>query len=176
MTELNDVSFQIVDPKNHPDKKSKFDQFFASVHSLRTVKLSISCWELSECNCNFWHKHYKCFHIVMCAYREPKCQFKFDSIILLLPCERKANRGRKRKAKQALIRQSINNETTQIGIIENDDDHTDTDDQGDINANNAKKQKTLDKDTNDKPKCTMCGEYLMKKRVFYCPNKCSKKK
>ena len=135
------------------------------------VKLNTSCWELSECNCNFWQKNYKCFHIVMCAYREPSCSFKFDAILLLLPCERTKKKGRKKNLTPALTRQSIDNEATQIGINYSDEEMNDTQ----VVSKKAKLSENTEKDKATPRICQICGSNLKKALHFYCPNECLKK-
>ncbi len=200
---IKDCNFTLQDKNNHPKHLDKFDQFFVAVNKIRMVKLNLQCWEQSECNCNFWNKNYKCFHIVLCAFRETKCKFNFDDILLLLPCEKKKSRGAKSKSKPALLRQSLEHTTaTNVILEENQNDSTTNDSmtnfiEDDIVVNKenqppSKKQKinqtnqmnsSLSKKQNIQTsqiassqlmKCPNCNQVLSKARYFYCRS-CSKK-
>jgi hypothetical protein len=76
-----------------------------TTHSIRVVKLNKDEWKLSECTCSDWHKSYKCHHVIATAVRMNLANFQ--PIFMSLPMERKITRGRKKAAKPALMRQSI---------------------------------------------------------------------
>ena len=137
---IKDCNFILQEKNNHPKHLDKFDQFFLAVNKIRMVKLNLDCWELSECNCNFWNKDYKCFHIVLCAFRESKCNFNFDNILLLLPCQKKQSRGAKSKTKPALLRQSLEPSTETNAILEEIQNDSTTNDIGDDSAINNENQ------------------------------------
>jgi hypothetical protein len=184
MLRIKDCNFDLKNKNVHPKKLDKFDQFFEAINMIRMVKLNLNCWELSECNCPFWQKNYKCFHIVLCAYREPNCSFNFDSILLLLPCEKKLKRGAKPKSKPALLRQSTDN-TASNELIEDIES-----DEQDENEPPSKKQKELRRNSQNnkmsKPKkkdsignekiCATCNEALIKRNGYFCPNRCAQPK
>jgi hypothetical protein len=146
-------------------------EMFVYINSIRVFKLNLSCWELSECNCFYWMKDYRCYHVVSVAHRESLCNFSFNSFVLSLPLKRKRNRGAKSSTKQALFRQSIDHrdEVTNAVPIQQDSDE-------DEREPDPKRQNTGGSNItivpvtsnqsipDDKEKCEKCDSTLQKRR------------
>jgi hypothetical protein len=158
-----------------------FDKMFEYINSIHVVKLNLSSWELSECNCSFWMKDYMCYHIVSVAHRETTCKFSLHNLALSLPLQRKRDKGAKSSTKPALIRQSIDQRdevAREVAIEHESDDDTRESDPKRVNTGGSSIVITAvprnQPPSDDSEKCSKCGSLLMKRRYSYCPNKCKK--
>ena len=66
-----------------------FDTMMERVNSIHMIK--INTFELSECNCFYWLKNFKCNHAIAIASRLGLCDF--SAIIMTIPLERKRKIG-----------------------------------------------------------------------------------
>ena len=69
------------------------------IESLRVIKIN-ETWQLSSCNCRYWHKHFLCKHIIGIAFNLGLCQFP----AVELNVEGNRKKGRPSKIKSALMR------------------------------------------------------------------------
>ena len=99
----------------------ELDDWIKYISSIVMIKLDKTNWKLSTCTCGApWFKHFKCHHVIVCAYRAGLCNF--TAINMQLPLERKLARGKPSKRKEALVRQSIDPPQRYTGL-EYVDDH-----------------------------------------------------
>ena len=77
-----------------------FDDFIDYNMGVRIIKLDKENWVNSKCSCGWYSKNYNCFHLIVVAVNQKLVQIPIE--FKDVPIERKAKRGRKAKAKQAL--------------------------------------------------------------------------
>lgn len=79
-----------------------FDQFIKETNAIRYVRFNSIDWRFSVCSCPDWDKNYICKHVIGIAYNHGLCQFPG----LDLNIEANAKRGRRKRAKMALIQRT----------------------------------------------------------------------
>ena len=97
----------------------ELDDWLKYISSIVMIKLDKINWKLSTCTCAPWFKHFKCHHVIVCAYRAGLCNF--TAINMQLPFERKLTRGKPSKRKEALVRHSIDPPQRYTGLEYVDD-------------------------------------------------------
>ncbi len=85
------------------DSYSDFDKFVATCFKIKTINSNVSKWDECACSCVYYAKHYSCYHIIAIAVAKKLTSIpdKFKNV----PIGQKPKRGRKPKAKPALVRQ-----------------------------------------------------------------------
>ena len=80
-----------------------FDHFILTVKKIKIINLNRTNWTDSKCSCSWFLKNYFCFHLIALAVNEKLTDIPLD--YKNVPIEAKPKRGRKPKAKSALIRE-----------------------------------------------------------------------
>jgi len=84
---------------NSITKVNDFDMLIRFIESLRVIKIN-ETWQLSSCNCRYWHKHFICKHIIGISFNLGLCQFP----AVELNVEDNRKKSRPSKAISALLR------------------------------------------------------------------------
>ena len=90
-----------------------FDMLISFIESLRVIKIN-ETWQLSSCNCRYWHKHFLCKHIIGIAFNLGLCQFP----AVELNVEGNRKKGRPSKIKSALMRDRCLEYPTQVAVTQ----------------------------------------------------------
>ena len=61
---------------------STFDEWIAKLNSIHIVNIDMDTWELSECSCYYWHKHFMCNHVIAIAARLNLCDFATIAMLI----------------------------------------------------------------------------------------------
>ena len=73
--------------------------------NVHLIEINIENWAKSTCNCSWFLKNYKCYHVIAIAANEKLVDFPIEYKNVAI--RGKEKRGRKSKAKKALERQDI---------------------------------------------------------------------
>ncbi|CAF1034936.1 unnamed protein product [Brachionus calyciflorus] len=133
---------------------SSFDMMIEFLDSIHIVSLNKENWKLSICSCSFWLKNLHCSHVISCAYRSKLCSF--DSIGMNLPIERNKKRGPQSETANAYNKQPGEN---------------DKDDELILPVTKKSKVKSS-QERQDQQVCPKCNTPMLKRRYWYCENKC----
>ncbi len=106
---------------------TSLSELLDTVHSKYIIRMNLDVWELSECSCSLWLKHYKCSHVIAIAVRLKLASW--NPIFLDLPLEKKNKKGAKKKSKSALLRQSIETVREIPRLIEASSDESTSEDE-----------------------------------------------
>ena len=100
--ENKDLIIPIFVKGKYDQMKVDFDSFINYFTKVRIIKLNNETWAKSKCSCGFFMKNYNCYHLISVAANlklaEIPNTYKHVNI------EKKSKRGRKAKAKKALLR------------------------------------------------------------------------
>ena len=70
---------------------------------VKLIKFNSAKWEDSKCSCSYYLKNYFCYHLIAIAVNEKVLNIPNE--YKNVPIEAKPKRGRKPKAKKALVRE-----------------------------------------------------------------------
>ncbi|RNA27425.1 hypothetical protein BpHYR1_044614 [Brachionus plicatilis] len=135
---------------------STFDEMMECIYAFHKVDVSHENWKLSTCTCPFWLKHYKCNHVISCAYRLQ--MLDFSSIGLDLPIHNYKKRGPPSKTVKSL-------EVQASDLIKAPEENAIFDD--DLTSLDDTSKRTRFDDSVCKL-CDTCGKPLQKKLYYYC--------
>jgi hypothetical protein len=102
-----------------------FDDFLKHFSSINVITINDEQWENSFCTCKHAQKHYYCNHILLVASRLEL--LAFDDILMDLPLDKKASRGRKsrRMPSNCLSKPKTVLEVDELPITNGDEDDED---------------------------------------------------
>ena len=83
-----------------------FDDFIDYNMGVRIIKLDKENWVNSKCSCGWYLKNYNCYHLIVVAVNQKLVQIPIDykDVPNQKSKKRKSKRGRKAKAKLALLK------------------------------------------------------------------------
>ncbi len=88
----------------------QFDCFEILIQNFREICcVTVNNYDckLSNCTCSFYQKNNKCNHVTALCIKYKVQGCNFNSVIMEMKLRNKANRGRKPKRKQALVREHV---------------------------------------------------------------------
>ncbi|RNA26327.1 hypothetical protein BpHYR1_040887, partial [Brachionus plicatilis] len=132
-----------------------FDIMISFLDSIHIVNLNKENWKFSMCSCSYWLKYLHCSHVISCAYRSKLCSF--DSIGMDLPIERNKKRGPQSETANAYNKQQGENAI---------------DDELVLQVTKKQKAKSQLSESVDQQNCPKCNIPMLKRRYWYCKNKC----
>ena len=167
MSELHNDS----EPKS-TSKESSYLELITKIFAVNYIKFESSNWKLSVCSCGWWNKHFICRHVIVVAVKMGLAEFPEQATTLLLNQTRK--RGRPLNNTAALIRQPSEAYSQAASSTARRSNSTSSTDSS-VSSPLAKKQKKKSSQFSNPSSCPSCGDKMLKKKGFYCKNKCNKK-